>query len=153
MLVFCCFCSAARSAGKGVHGNAMLGFFMRWSINLLALIVAGVLIPGIEIRSILTGILAAGILGIVNAVLRPIVLLLTLPINLVTLGLFTLVVNAAMLELVSAVAPGFSIGTFGAAFLGALVISIVSWMLNVFVGGNGTVVFIKREKKGHDRGR
>lgn len=129
----------------------MLGFLLRWSINLLALVTAAILIKGIRMQSIEMGILAAGILGIVNAVIRPVVLVLTLPINLLTLGLFTLVINAAMLKLVSMVVPGFVIESFAAAFLGALIVSIVSWTLNIFVGGDGKVVFIKRVNKNGDR--
>jgi putative membrane protein len=129
----------------------MLGFLLRWSINLLALVTAAILIKGIRMQSIEMGILAAGILGIVNAVIRPVVLLLTLPINLLTLGLFTLVINAAMLMLVSMVVPGFVIESFSAAFLGALIVSVVSWTLNIFVGGDGTVVFIKRVNKNGDQ--
>jgi putative membrane protein len=129
----------------------MLGFLLRWSINLLALVTAAILIKGIRMQSIEMGILAAGILGIVNAVIRPVVLVLTLPINLLTLGLFTLVINAAMLKLVSMVVPGFVIESFTAAFLGALIVSVVSWTLNIFVGGDGKVVFIKRVNKNGDR--
>jgi len=126
-------------------GEYMLGFFLRWAVNLLALVTAGSLIPGIKIQSITMGIVAAGILGIVNAVIRPIVLILTLPINILTLGLFTLVVNALLLELVAEFVPGFSVENFGAAFLGALVISIISWLLNIFVGGNGRVLSIRKD--------
>lgn len=129
----------------------MLGFLLRWSINLLALVTAAILIKGIRMQSIEMGILAAGILGIVNAVIRPVVLVLTLPINLLTLGLFTLVINAAMLKLVSMVVPGFVIESFTAAFLGSLIVSVVSWTLNIFVGGDGKVVFIKRVNKNGDR--
>ncbi len=128
----------------------MIGFLLRWSINLLALVVAAVFINGIRIQSITAGLLAAAILGIVNAVIRPVVLILTLPINILTLGLFTLVINAAMLKLVAELVPGFAIETFSAAFFGALLISIISWVLNLFVGGDGRVVFIKRIKKDHD---
>ncbi len=129
----------------------MFGFFLRWSINLLAMVIAGSVIPGIKIQSIGMGVIAAGIFGIVNAVIRPIVLILTLPINLLTLGLFTLVINAAMLKLVADVVPGFSIESFQAAFLGALLISIISWVMNIFIGGDGTIVFIRRVNKGNDR--
>jgi putative membrane protein len=125
----------------------MPGFFLRWSINLLALVIAGSLISGIRIESLGMGIIAAGILGIVNAVIRPIVLILTLPITLLTLGLFTLVINAAMLMIVSEVVPGFVITDFWAAFWGAIIISLVSWIVNVFVGGDGKVVFIKKVHK------
>jgi putative membrane protein len=128
----------------------MVGFLLRWSINLMALVVAGSLIPGIKISNIEMGILAAGILGIVNAVIRPIVLIFTLPINLLTLGFFTLIINAALLKFVAYVVPGFVIESFGAAFLGAILISCISWLLNIFVGGNGNVVIIRRMKRGDD---
>jgi len=128
----------------------MIGFILRWSINLLALVVAAKFVDGIRIQSLGMGILAAGILGVVNAVIRPVVLLLTLPINLVTLGLFTLIINAFMLEFVAYLVPGFVIETFRAAFWGALIISIVSWLLNIFVGGDGRMVYIKTTRKGGD---
>jgi putative membrane protein len=130
----------------------MFGFFLRWSINLLALVIAGSVIPGIRIQSLQMGIIAAGILGIVNAVIRPVVLILTLPINLLTLGLFTLVINAALLKLVSDLVPGFVIDSFFAAFFGALLVSIISWIVNVFVSSDGTFIFIKRANKGDGRG-
>jgi putative membrane protein len=128
----------------------MVGFFLRWSINLLSLVIAAKLIDGIRIQSLGMGILAAGILGVVNAVIRPVVLLLTLPINLVTLGLFTLVINAFLLEFVAYLVPGFAVETFRAAFWGALIISTVSWLLNIFVGGDGRMVYIKTTRKGGD---
>jgi putative membrane protein len=128
----------------------MSGFVLRWSVNLLALVIAGLVIPGIRIQSVTMGIIAAGILGIINAVIRPLVLILTLPINLVTLGLFTFVINAAMLRLVADLVPGFVVESFGAAFFGALLISLISWMMNIFINGNGTVVYIKSVKKDDD---
>ncbi len=129
----------------------MLGFLLRWSINLLALVTAGILINGIVIKDITAGVLAAAFLGVVNAVIRPVVLILTLPINILTLGLFTLVVNAFMLKLVAWLVPGFALETFGAALLGALLISLVSWAVNLFVGGDGKFVFIKTVRKNGDR--
>lgn len=128
----------------------MLGFLLRWSINLLALVVAGSVIKGIRIEGLGMGIIAAGILGVVNAVIRPVVLVLTLPINLLTLGFFTLVINAAMLKLVSMIVPGLVIESFGAAFLGALIISLISWLLNIFIAGNGRLIFIKKAKTKDD---
>lgn len=127
----------------------MFGFFLRWSVNLLALVVAGSLIEGIRIEGIGKSILAAGVLSVVNAVIRPIALILTLPVNLLTLGLFTLVINAIMLEMVAALVPGLIIESFSAAFWGALLISLISWVLNIFISGEGKVVFIKGEKR-HD---
>ncbi len=131
----------------------MIGFFLRWAVNLLALVVAGSLIPGIRIESITMGVVAAGILGVVNAVIRPVVLILTLPINILTLGLFTLIINAVLLELVAYVVPGFFVDSFSAAFWGALLISLISWVLNIFVGGNGKVLIIKRAKGDDDLSR
>ncbi len=129
----------------------MLGFLLRWSMNLVALMTAAILITGVRIESIEMGILAAGILSVVNAVIRPVVLILTLPINLLTLGLFTLVINAALLQLVSTVVPGLHIDGFRAAFFGALIISIISWLLNIFVSGDGKVAFIRRAGGDDDR--
>jgi putative membrane protein len=83
-------------------------------------------------------------------VIRPVVLVLTFPINLLTLGLFTLVVNAAMLMIVSALVPGFVIESFWSAFFGAIVISLVSWGVNIFISSSGKFIFIKRES-GRDR--
>ena len=128
----------------------MIGFLLRWSMNLLALMVAASLIDGIIIKTLGMGILAAGILGVVNAIIRPVVLLLTLPINILTLGLFTLVINAFLLTIVADLVPGFSIETFRAAFWGALVISLVSWLLNIFVGGDGRMVHISSTRKDRD---
>ena len=129
----------------------MIGFLLRWSMNLLALMVAASLIKGIRIESIGMGILAAGILGVVNAVIRPLVLLLTLPITIITLGLFTLVINAVMLQIVASLVPGFTIETFSAALVGALIVSVVSWVLNIFVSGEGKVVYIRMDRKDKDR--
>jgi putative membrane protein len=128
----------------------MPGFLLRWSMNLLALVVAAKLIDGVRVRSLGMAVLAAGILGVVNAVIRPVVLLLTLPINLLTLGLFTLVINALMLQFVAYLVPGLVIETFRAAFWAALVISIISWLLNIFVGGDGRFVYIKTIRKDGD---
>lgn len=128
----------------------MIGFLLRWSMNLLALMVAASLIKGIRIDGVAMGILAAGILGVVNAVIRPLVLLLTLPITILTLGLFTLVINAVMLQIVASLVPGFTIETFSAALVGALIISLISWVLNIFVSGDGKVVYIRTSRKDGD---
>lgn len=129
----------------------MLGFLLRLSINLLALVIAGIVVSGIRIETLGAGILAAAILGLVNAVIRPIALLLTLPINVLTLGLFTLVINALMLQLVAGIVPGFFIDSFWSAFWGALLVSVISWVLNLFVGDSGRVVDIRIERRKRDR--
>ena len=96
-------------------------------------------VPGIRVESAGTLILAALLLGVVNAIVRPVVVILTLPFTLVTLGLFLLVVNAAMLGLVAAFLPGMGIEGFWPAFWAAIIVSIVSWI--------GSVLFKKDSKE------
>jgi len=83
----------------------------------------------LQLRGLGATLVAAAILGIVNAIIRPLLVLLTLPLNILTLGLFTFVINALMLLLTSAVVPGFVIRGFGSAILGAIVLSIISFVL------------------------
>jgi len=106
----------------------MTGFVLRVAIVALGLWLATYLLPGLQFDSGLTLLAAALLLGIVNAIVRPIAIVLTLPLTLLTLGLFLLVVNAAMLGLVAAFLPGFSIAGFWPAFWAAILISIVSWI-------------------------
>lgn len=108
----------------------MTRFILRTLIAALGLWLATEWVDGIRVSSPATLILAALLLGVVNAVIKPIAILLTLPFTLLTLGLFLLVVNAAMLGLVAAFLPGMGIEGFGAAFLAALVVSVVSWIGN-----------------------
>ncbi len=107
----------------------MRGFLLRWLFNTVAIYATTQIISGLRVPGLGGAIIAALVLGIVNAVIRPIVLLLTLPANFLTLGLFTLVVNTLMLYLVAAVTP-LQIGGFWAAFLGALLIAIISTLLS-----------------------
>jgi putative membrane protein len=109
------------------------GFLLRWLFNTIALYVTISLVPGITVPSTAGLIIAALALGLVNATLRWLVLLLTLPLNIVTLGLFTLVVNALMLYVVQAF-TSLRIASFGAAFIGALIIAIVSTILSYLFG-------------------
>ncbi len=102
----------------------------RLIINAFALVLASGIVPGIHIRGFWPIFSAAVIMGLVNAFIKPVVLLLTLPINILTLGIFTLFINAFMLELVHFIVPEFQISGFTAAFLGALLISIVSTILS-----------------------
>ncbi len=105
------------------------GFLWRWLFNTVAIYFATRLIGGLRVPGVGGALVAALVLGIVNAFIRPLILLLTLPINILTLGLFTLIVNTIMLYLVAAVTP-LQISNFWAAFLGALVIAIVSTLLS-----------------------
>ena len=106
----------------------MAHFILRVLIAALGLWLATEWVAGISVSTPTTLILAALLLGVVNAIVKPIVVLLTLPFTLLTLGLFLLVVNAAMLGLVAAFLPGFSISGFWPAFWAAILISIVSWL-------------------------
>ena len=125
----------------------MNGFLLRLAISAFGLWVASQLVPGVTIDNGWTLVFAALWLGIVNALVRPIALLITLPLTLITLGLFILVVNAAMIGLVAAMLDGFHLSGFGAALLGALVISITSWLASSFIGPKGRYEVIVMQRR------
>jgi putative membrane protein len=106
---------------------------VRWLINAAALYLTALLLPGISLRGIGPTLIAAAILGVVNAVIRPILLLFTLPLNILTLGFFTFVINALMLLLTSAVVPGFAVRDFWSALVGTVLLSVISFALTHLV--------------------
>ena len=108
-------------------------FVLRLVVNAVAVFLAANLVPGIHVSGPGTALLAGLILGFVNALIKPVLFVLTLPFTIVTLGLFIFVVNAICLALVAWLVPGFTIGGFASAFLGAIVISAVSWLLHAIV--------------------
>lgn len=110
----------------------MAGFLIHWIVLAIALWVAADLVPGVRVSSWESLAIGALILGFVNAVVRPILTILTLPITILTLGLFYLVVNAVAFGLAAALVPGFSVDSAGAAIFGALVTSLVSWFIGMF---------------------
>jgi putative membrane protein len=111
-------------------------FLVRLVLNGLAIIIAAWLLPGIHITSPLSALLAGVILGFVNAIVRPVLFFLTLPLTLLTLGLFIFVLNAICFGLTAWLVPGFSVDGFFSAMFGALLVSVVSWILNgLLVGG------------------
>jgi putative membrane protein len=116
-------------ARQGAH-NASMHLILRWALNTLALFVVVTVVPGFHYRSIVSLAIAALILGLLNAIVRPILVLLTLPLTIVTLGLFLIVLNAVMLEMTAFFAPGFRIDDFVAALIGAIVLAIISWVTN-----------------------
>lgn len=122
----------------------MTGFFIRLIITALGLWVADVLLTGIGFTGTGALIVSALLLGLVNAVIRPILLILTLPLTVVTLGLFILVVNGISLALVAWLVPGFQITGLFAATVGAIVVSLVSWVVSSFVGGSGRIERMRR---------
>ncbi len=117
----------------------MQGLVLRWLILAAAIIIAAYLFPGIEISGLGTALFAAMVLGFLNAFFRPILLLLTLPINVLTLGLFTFVINAILLQMTSGVIGGLVVSGFGSALFGSLIISIVSGLLSSFINNQGRV--------------
>jgi putative membrane protein len=106
---------------------------LRVLLNAFALYVADYFLDGIRLTGVGSTLIAGLVLGIVNAVIRPVLLLLTLPFTLLTLGLFIFVVNALCLALTAFVVPGFSVRSFWSALAGALIVSLVSWILNAGV--------------------
>jgi putative membrane protein len=123
-----------------------LGFFVRVVVNIAAIVLAAAIVPGIRLDGVLSAIAAGVLLGLVNAIVRPVLLILTLPITLVTLGLFLLVLNGLCLWLVAAVVRGFNVDGFWAAVLGALVVSAVSWIVTLLISDSGKVVLITRRR-------
>lgn len=107
-----------------------MGLIIRWILNTLALFLVVTVVPHFHYRSWVSLAIAAAVLGLLNAIIRPILFVLTLPITVVTLGLFLLILNAIMLELTAAIVPGFAIDGFGWAIVGALVLSVVSLVTN-----------------------
>lgn len=116
-----------------------MGFLIRMAITALGLALASRLVGGIAISTTGTLVLAAFLLGVVNAFVRPIAVFLTLPITLVTLGLFLWVVNAAMLGLVAWLLDGFEIAGLGSAMLGSLIVGFTGWLASWYVGPTGRV--------------
>lgn len=98
----------------------------RCLINFIAILITGHLLDGIVVNSLIAVLAAAFVLGIVNTFIRPILVILSLPLTIITLGLFTFVINALMLLLTASLIPGFSISSFWTAFFGAIIISILS---------------------------
>ena len=122
----------------------MMGFLLRAVITAIGLWLASVWVPGVHIDSTGTLILAAILLGIVNAIVRPIAFILTLPVTILTLGLFLLVLNAAMVWLVNKIIPGFQAPWFMPAFLTSLIVWITGWVGSWLIGQRGFERYARR---------
>lgn len=114
----------------------MRHFVFRWAVITVAVMVASSLLNGIRYDSVAALVGAALLLGIFNAFVRPVLLILSAPLILVTLGFFILVVNALMLLVVPSIVGGFHVDGFGSAFWGAIIVSIISWLLSAFFRGS-----------------
>ena len=126
----------------------MPAFLVRWGATSLAFGVAAQLLPGIQVDGVWPAVVAALLLGLVNATLRPILLLLTLPLTVLTLGLFALVVNGAMLALVASLVEGVRVAGFCSAVLAALIISLVGGLLNWMLQPRSRINVEIRHSKG-----
>ena len=129
----------------------MIGILFRWLALTVAITIAAYLLEGIRVDGFISAFFAAAILSIFNALFRPIALVITLPINVLTLGLFTFVINALMLKMASGVIPGFNVQGFWTAIFGSMIISLISWLLNSFISDQGSVSFIKVQRHDLDR--
>lgn len=120
----------------------MTGFLLRLMVSALGLWLASELVPGIQVHGLGTLLGAALLLGLVNAIVRPLLVILTFPITILTLGLFLIIINGAMLELVAWIFDGFRISSFGSAVLGSVVVSLTSWVASYFIGPRGRIEVI-----------
>ena len=108
----------------------MFHFLLRILINAFAVMAVAYFVPGVTVRNFWIALLAALVIGLINAFVRPVLLILSLPITILTLGLFTLIINALMFWLASKFVPGFDVQGFGAAFWGSIIFWLVSWLTN-----------------------
>ncbi len=125
----------------------MKGILIRWLLLTISIILTSYLVDGIYVASFSSALFAALVLGILNALFRPVLIIITLPINILTLGLFTFVINALLLKMVSGVVPGFYVYGFWSAVFGSLIISLVSWLLSSFVSDRGGISYIELKKR------
>ena len=109
-----------------------MSILINWLVSALAIIAAAYVLPGVEVPDFLTALVLAVVLGIINAIIKPILLILTLPITILTLGLFALVINAVLVLLADAIVPGFTVDGFWWALLFSFVLSLINWFLNKF---------------------
>lgn len=122
----------------------MKGFLIRLLITAFGLWVADQLLPGIVITGTGSLLVSALLLGVVNAFIRPILLILTFPLTILTLGLFILIVNGISLGLVALLVPGFQIAGLGSATFGAIIVGLTSWVASSFIGGSGRIERMRR---------
>ncbi|MFA5966975.1 MAG: phage holin family protein [Patescibacteria group bacterium] len=109
-------------------------FLAHWLVYTLAIIITTYLLPGVNLTGFAAALVTALVLGLINTVIRPILILLTLPINIITLGLFTFVINAALILLAAAIVPGFIVQGFWAALIFSIVLAIIAAVLNGLLG-------------------
>jgi putative membrane protein len=132
--------------------SSLKPFLQRWIINTVAVMVAANVVKGIDYRGFTALVVASLLLGILNTILRPLLLLLSLPLVIVTLGLFTLVINALLLYFVGQIVKSFHVADFWSAFWGALIISVVSLVLNTVTGAGNRIEFRRTRSRSDGKG-
>ena len=125
-------------------------YIIRWLINAVGLLIVSKIMGSIEIDGLLTAVVAAAVIGIINTFLRPILIILTLPINILTLGLFTLVINGLIFYFVGSIVEGFQVTGYLAAFLGALILSIINVLATFLIGMGKGRAFIHIQRRGNE---
>lgn len=128
-------------------GPPLLRFLHRWLVTTVAVMVAANIVPGIEFYNWQALLVASLVLGVLNALLRPLLLILSLPIVVLSLGLFVLVVNAVLLAFVAQLVKGFQVSGFWAAFFGGLIISLTTLILNTVTGGGQTRIDLSETRR------
>jgi len=118
-----------------------------WLINALALLALPYVVPSVQVESFATALVAALLLGLVNTLIRPLLVLLTLPVTLVTLGLFVFVINALLFWFVASFVKGFAVAGFWSAFFGAIVYATISWAVSSLVFGPPRVVVVRHDDR------
>ena len=117
-----------------------------WLINALALLALPYVVPSVQVDSIVTALVAALLLGLVNTLIRPLLVLLTLPVTVLTLGLFVFVINGLLFWFVASFVRGFSVGGFWSAFFGAIVYALISWAASALVFGPPRIAVVRRDE-------
>jgi putative membrane protein len=128
-------CNKARyfAATPANIGDKRMTFLIHWLIRAVAIVITAYLLPGVKLSGFGAALFTALVLGFINTFIKPLLLLLTLPLNILTLGLFTFVINALLILITSALVPGFVVTGFGWALVFSLVLSIINYVLGVIV--------------------
>ena len=124
----------------------MANLLLVWLINALALLALPYLVPSVQVDSFYTALIAALVLGLVNTLIRPLVVLLTLPVTVLTLGLFIFVINGLLFWFAASFVEGFSVAGFWSAFFGAIVYALISWAASALVFGDRRVVVVRHDE-------
>jgi len=128
-------CGTAKRMAGNKGEKAMPGILIRWLVTTIAIFMVPSLVPGVKVEGFGAALAAAAILGILNALVRPILIILTLPLTILTLGVFILIINALLFQLAGAIVSGIHVASFWSAFFASIIVSLVSWILNSAVSG------------------